>query len=211
MSVYLFDFDGTLVDSMPKYASAMISILDETGTPYPDDIIKTITPLGVKDTALFYIELGVPLSYDEILDRMGIKLLEEYLYNIEAKESVCDTLRVLKSRGDSLNILTASPHTTLDPCLQRIGIFDLFDNVWSCADFEYNKSEPRLYETVSERLSTPISSVIFLDDNPNACRTAKAAGMKVYGVYDATSAEAECEMRSFCDGYIRSFSQLTDA
>jgi HAD superfamily hydrolase (TIGR01509 family) len=208
MSVYLFDFDGTLVDSMPKYASAMVSILDETDTPYPDDIIKTITPLGVKGTALFYLELGVPLSYDEIITRMGEKLIREYLYNIEAKESVCETLRALRSRGDSLNILTASPHETLDPCLRRIGIFDLFDNVWSCSDFEYNKSQTRLYETVSEKLSTPISSVIFLDDNPNACRTAKTAGMVVYGVYDDTSAESESEMRDFCDGYIRYFSEL---
>ena len=29
MSTYLFDFDGTLVDSMPVFISAMLKILDE--------------------------------------------------------------------------------------------------------------------------------------------------------------------------------------
>ena len=42
---YLFDFDGTLVDSMPTYASQMLRILDETGTKYPDDVIKIINYL----------------------------------------------------------------------------------------------------------------------------------------------------------------------
>ena len=30
---YLFDFDGTLVDSMPTFISTMLSILDENNIP----------------------------------------------------------------------------------------------------------------------------------------------------------------------------------
>ena len=63
---YLFDFDGTLVDSMPTYASQMLRILDETGTKYPDDVIKIITPLGYIGTAKYYLELGMPLTFEEI-------------------------------------------------------------------------------------------------------------------------------------------------
>ena len=51
IKAYLFDFDGTLVDSMPTYVSVMLRILDENGVKYEDDIIKTITPLGYKGTA----------------------------------------------------------------------------------------------------------------------------------------------------------------
>ena len=29
--IYLFDFDGTLVDSMPTFSSIMLNILDEYG------------------------------------------------------------------------------------------------------------------------------------------------------------------------------------
>ena len=55
---YLFDFDGTLVDSMPTYISAMLRILDENGITYGDDIIKIITPLGVNGTAEYYLQLA---------------------------------------------------------------------------------------------------------------------------------------------------------
>ena len=43
MKYYLFDFDGTLVDSMPTYAAMMLRILDENKISYGDDIIKIIT------------------------------------------------------------------------------------------------------------------------------------------------------------------------
>ena len=34
MKTYLFDFDGTLVDSMPTYITAMLRILDENNISY---------------------------------------------------------------------------------------------------------------------------------------------------------------------------------
>ena len=37
-NTYLFDFDGTLVDSMPLFASLMLRILDENNVKYENDI-----------------------------------------------------------------------------------------------------------------------------------------------------------------------------
>ena len=54
-TTYLFDFDGTLVDSMPTYVSVMLRILDENNIEYEKDIVKKITPLGYKGTAKYLI------------------------------------------------------------------------------------------------------------------------------------------------------------
>lgn len=51
---YLFDFDGTLVDSMPSFISVMLRILDENDIEYKNDIIKIITPLGYAGTACIF-------------------------------------------------------------------------------------------------------------------------------------------------------------
>ena len=135
MNTYLFDFDGTLVDSMPTYVSSMLRILDENGISYSDDIVKIITPLGLNGTADYFLELGIPLTKEELINVMGKYMLHEYVYNIPAKKNVIEVLKKLKEQGAGLNVLTASPHITLDACLKRLGIFDLFDNVWSCDDF----------------------------------------------------------------------------
>ena len=96
----------------------------------------------------------------------------------------------------------------LDPCLLRLGLYDLFDNVWSCDDFSTTKSDPEIYRMAAARLGRAVEEVTFLDDNPGADKTAKAAGMRVIGVYDDSSAEYEQEMREICDGYIRDFEEL---
>lgn len=208
MKNYLFDFDGTLVDSMPTYVSMMLRILDENGIKYSDDIVKIITPLGYAGTAKYFVEMGLDKPVDELIATMNSYALVAYRDKIGAKKNVIEALKSLKADGCGLHVLTASPHTMLDPCLKRLGIFDLFDNVWSCDDFSTTKADPEIYRMAAKRIGAPVNEIIFLDDNFNADKTAKEAGMIVYGVYDDSSAEFVDEMRRITDRYIMDFSEL---
>ena len=208
---YLFDFDGTLVDSMPTFVSAMLRILDENHIPYEDGIIKIITPLGLNGTAEYYTEqLGVNMSKEQLMSIMKEYMLNAYFYTIPAKPNVISTLRELKNRGASLNVLTASPHITLDACLKRLGMWELFDNVWSCDDFNTTKADPQIYVRAAEKMNTPVENVLFLDDNLNADLTAKSAGMQVCGVYDESSKDYVEQMKTANDYYIYNFQELLD-
>ena len=195
----------------PWYAALMLRILDECGVDYENDIIKIITPLGYGGTAKYFVEkLGVKFSEDELIERMRKYAYDEYAYRIPAKETVIETLRELKSRGADLNVLTASPHSVLDICLKRLGIFDLFTNVWSCEDFGTTKSDPEIYRIAAREIGKPIDEILFLDDNYNADKTAISANMKVCGVYDKSSEEYTEEIKRVSDHYIYDFCELLD-
>ncbi len=209
-NTYLFDFDGTLVDSMPAYVSVMLRILDENNIKYGDDIVKIITPLGYVGTAKYFKELGITMAEEDIVALMNKYAYDEYAYNIPAKENVASVLKKLKESGADLNVLTASPHSVLDICLKRNGIYDLFNNVWSCDDFGTTKADPDIYVQAAERLGKSVDSVLFLDDNYNADKTAKSAGMKVCGVYDKSSEEYVEDMKAVADHYIYDFKELID-
>ena len=210
MKRFLFDFDGTLVDSMPTYVSSMLRILDENNISYEDDIVKIITPLGLLGTANYFIDLGLNMKLADIVALMGKYMLEAYQYHIPAKKNVIEVLRKLKEKGADLNVLTASPHITLDACLKRLGIFDIFNNVWSCDDFGTTKADPEIYLLAAERMGCKPEDVLFLDDNLNADLTAKSAGMMVCGVYDPSSEEYAEEMKAVCDMYIYDFKELLE-
>ena len=101
-------------------------------------------------------------------ERYGVK-------NIETQEQLLEQL--LEQQGASLNVLTASPHITLDACAKRVGLWELFDNIWSCDDFGTTKADPEIYKMAAERIGLPVEDIIFLDDNLGADKTAKSAGM----------------------------------
>ena len=207
-TTYLFDFDGTLVNSMPTFSSVMLRIINEQKLTVGDDVIKTITPLGYNGSARYFRELGCTLSEEALVAMMNDYAFPDYAERIEAKPEVIATLKALRERGDSLNVLTASPHSILDVCLSRLGIFELFDNVWSCDDFATTKSNPEIYKMAAERLGVAVGEVTFVDDNVNAVKTAKDAGAVAYGIYDDSSADYLEEMTSVAKRYLKSFSEL---
>ena len=210
MQTFLFDFDGTLVDSMPSYVSSTLKILEENNISYGDDIIKIITPLGLLGAAKYFIKLGVKKPVEEIVEDMKKYMLDDYFYTIPAKTDVIQTLKKLKSMGANLNVLTASPHITLDACLKRLEIYDLFTHIWSCDDFGTTKADPEIYKMAAEKIGERVENILFLDDNLNADVTAKKAGMKVCGVYDKSSDEYTEEIKEATDYYIYNFSEILE-
>lgn len=207
-ATYLFDFDGTLVDSMPTYVAIMLRILEEYGGTAGPGLVEVITPLGYRGAAEYYRTLGVDAPVEELVARMNALALDAYAHRIPAKPGVAGALAALRQRGAGMNVLTASPHAVLDPCLKRLGLWELFDNVWSCEDFGTTKSDPAIYRMAAQRLGRPVEQVIFLDDNLNAVRTAKQAGMQSWGVYDPSSHAQTDAIKAAADWYLVSLREL---
>lgn len=207
---YLFDFDGTLVDSMSAFVCAVKKILDENHIKYTDDIVKIVTPLGYRGTAEYFQKMGLRKNTDELVNLLIEYSFEDYKNCIPAKKHVVKTLETLKENGSDLNVLTAAPHRLLDVCLKRLEIFDLFSNVWSCDDFGISKTNPEIYIKVAGKLGKNVNEILFLDDNFNADKIAKEAGMSVCGVYDESSKQYVDEIKGITDHYIYDFSELLE-
>ena len=60
----VFDFDGTIMDSMPDWAGKMLNLLNTHHVAYPADIIRTITPLGDGGSARYFTPYARPPSAD---------------------------------------------------------------------------------------------------------------------------------------------------
>lgn len=205
-TAYIFDFDGTLVDSMPYWSAKMLNILEKNNIDYLADIIKKITPLGDLGTANYFKDvLGVKLSVEEMIHQMDDFALPRYREVIKLKAGVADYLQMLKKNNCSINVLTASPHKMLDVCLKRNGIFELFDNVWSCDDFATTKSDPQIYRDAVSKLGVKESETVFFDDNITAIETAASAGLFTVGVYDESGIEFSQQLKEISDVYINTF------
>ena len=193
---------------MPSYISVMLRILDENNISYEKDIVKIITPLGYAGTAKYFVDMGLKMKEENIVALMNKYAYDEYAYRIGEKSNVIETLRKMKENGADLNVLTASPHTVLDVCLKRLGIFDIFTNVWSCDDFGTTKSDPEIYKMAAQHIGKNIEEILFVDDNYNADKTAKQSGINVCGIYDSSSDEYTNDIKGVADYYVYDFSEL---
>ena len=207
--IYIFDLDGTLVDSMPVGIGIVLGFLDEKGIPYPDDIVTTLTPLGYKGSAQYIADhLSGGFGAEKIYEHFKTETLRAYGETIPLKANVKETLEQLKARGCCLNVLTASPQLLTDICLKRLGVYDLFENVWSIEAFGLSKADEAIYVEAAKRLGVDPTECIMADDNLNVLKTAKKVGMATVGVYDDSSKDVMEEMRILADQYVMDFVEL---
>lgn len=205
----IFDFDGTLMDSMPAWAGKMLHLLDSYSVSYPPDIIRTITPLGdAGATAYFQNELGLQLSDEAIAQQLDAYALPRYRDSILPKPGVTAVLRRLQENGVAACILTASPQKMIRPCLARNGLQDAFRFALTCDELGLTKTQPAIYHKTCAMLGSEPSATLFFDDNLLALRTAAAAGLPTIGVYDDSSADDEAAIRAITRRYLRSWSDL---
>lgn len=194
--VYVFDLDGTMVDSMPAWTEVMRGILDSCNADYPDNFIELFTPLGTAGTIdLLKNEWKLELKDEEILRMMDEGMVPMYETDIPLKEGVKQYLKEMKRLGHRLGVLTASPHSMLDVCLKRLGVFDMFEHVFSCDDFKASKSDIKIYDQLADRFGVKKEEIAFFDDNVNVIKTAKQAGVYAVGILDDSGRASHEEMK----------------
>ncbi len=207
--VCLFDFDGTLGNSMPTMVEILFGFLTEYNIPITSELANKLVPLGFAGMAKYYQEeLGVPMPKEEILQTFMRRLVKAYEERICLKPTVKETVKALKEAGFRLCVFTASPHIFIDPCLKREGAYELFDKVWSVEDFGLTKGEETIFVEAAKRLGVKVEDLAVIDDSLTVLKTAKAAGATTVGVYEPTMEKLQEEIRATADFYITEMSQL---
>lgn len=205
----LFDLDGTLVDSSGIWVQIDLDFTARRGLPhtqeYHDFVAHTTAPTAAQYTKEYY---GLQESVEEIMDEWFRQALYEYSHTIRPKPHVRAYLEQCRARKERMAIITSSAPQLCRATLERNGLGDYFETLLFAQEIGLEKKDPALFETAAQNLHLSAGECTLYDDSPLACRGAKAAGLSVVGVYDAVFADAEAEMRTLCDNYIRDFSEL---
>ncbi len=205
---YIFDMDGTLIDSVYSLDRSVKTSLDTQNIKYPENIVEIITPLGYEGAAKYLQSLGVKLTVEEIMQSMKESMIYDYQHTIPLKEHVKELLERLYKDGNTLCVLTASPHFLTDPCLERLCVWDKFAHVFSTDDFGMTKSDVRIYGEVAKRIGFDITDCVFVDDNLINITTAKQSGIGTVAVYDIANASNTDALKQIADRYVHSFDEF---
>lgn len=206
---FLFDLDGTLLDSMPLWNRVYLQTLDRFGKPVPEDYLLHVNHLSVHDGAVYTVQaLDLPASPEDVINTWGMLATEAYRDRVLLKPYAAEFVRLLQADGKTLGIATALPAGYFDVCLERNGVRSCFSGSTSVEEVGRGKDSPAIYLRACEKAgATPCETVVF-EDSLTGAKSAKSAGFFVVGVYDASAEAQRTEMMNTADLYITSYKEL---
>ena len=203
----IFDFDGTLLDSMFIWDTIGEDYLRTLGKEPHENLKETFMTLTLEEAAEYYREhYKVTLSVTEIVDSINAMVEGIYRTKVTLKPGVTDYLRLLKERGVKMCVATVTDRYLVEDTLERLGILHYFSEIFTCAEVGYGKDKPIIYQKALEHLGTAKEETFVFEDSLFALETAKIDGFPTVGVYDMHESRQE-EMKRLADCYVRSFEE----
>ena len=204
----IFDFDGTLVDSMFIWDTFGEDYLRTLGKEPRENLTETFKTFTLEQAADYYrAHYGVTLSVGEIVDGVNEMVAEIYRTKVALKEGVLEFLRDLRSKGVKMCVATVTDRPIVEDVLKKLGIRDCFVEILTCAEVGYNKETPHIYRAALEVLGTKKNETVVFEDALHALMTAKNDGFTVAAVQDMYEAK-QVEMRAVADYYITDYTSF---
>jgi beta-phosphoglucomutase-like phosphatase (HAD superfamily) len=203
---YIFDLDGTLLDSMGLWDQIDIDFLAKRGIAVPPDYMEAISALTFLEVASYTIKrFNLTDSVEGLISEWNSMASYAYGNTIQMKPHAKEYLLALRESGAKLAIATALFPELCSSALRNHGIDSLFHAVCNTAEAGQGKSQPAVFLRTAKELGVPPEDCLVFEDLLAAVKSAKSAGMSVCAVYDKTSANDWDEIKKTADYAIVDF------
>ena len=203
----IFDLDGTLLDSMHVWTRVDEIYFEKRGMTAPPDYGPALAGLSYRESAEYTkARFGFPEPWEEIVREWTELAHEEYALRVELKPGAREYLTALQRAGVKLAVATALPEYLYRPCLERLGILDLFGALCSTDDTGgRGKSNGEVFLLAADRLGANPAQCAVFEDVLEGVRGAKRAGMYAFCVRDAANAQSHAEIETIADQMVESY------
>ena len=187
----IFDFDGTLIDSVPDLADATNAMLITLGkAPYPIETIRNWVGNGSKVLVERALVGKIEVLEGE-LTKAEADHAEQVFFatynNISGSKTVAypdvdSGLKKLKSAGFTLALVTNKPIRFVPKILQSFGWQNLFSEVLGGDSLPVKKPDPTPLLHVCEALNVTPEQAVMIGDSRNDILAGKNANMDTLGL-----------------------------
>jgi len=174
---YLFDCDGTIVDSMPLHYKAWKQILGEWNCEFSEErfyawggmpIVEIISTLNK--------EYGLSMPVETLASRKE-SLYFELLPELRPVPEVVE--HVLAMHGKiPFAVVSGSTRDSVVASLTALRLLDRFDALVCAGDYQNSKPHPEAFLLAAEKLGVPPNACLVFEDTDMGIEAATAAGMK---------------------------------
>ncbi len=190
-SAYIFDLDGTLVDSNQMHVDSWKATADRYGHPCPNP--DYIGKCGMTTQGVIRDLLKWPVDEAEAA-RLGEA--KEDLYRRWIAENGIDPipgavafLKAARLAGIRCAIGSSAPPENIAACLAALDIHDCFEVIVSGNDIANGKPAPDIFLRTAALMDIVAEDCLVFEDSPAGVKAAHAAGMPVVALLTSHTPE----------------------
>jgi HAD superfamily hydrolase (TIGR01549 family) len=184
IEAFIFDVDGTLIDSNDFHAKAWEKAFAKYDKQIPFDKIRPQIGKGA-DTLLpeFLTEAEIEKFGDELADLRGEIFKKEYLKKIKPFPKVRELFQKIKDDGIKIALASSANEEEVEEYKKIANVEDLVEKTTTADDAESSKPEPDIFQAALKLLGNPkLETVLVVGDTPYDAIAATKAKLKIVGV-----------------------------
>ncbi len=185
MKAFIFDLDGTLINSLEDLADAVNLMLVEHGYPQrPLELFPQFIGEGVQKL----VEQALPPEAKTSVNLAALVADYQRYYEATWKnksrpyEGIADVLKTLRQRGLKIAVLSNKPHHFTQLCCDEFFSVGSFDAVLGARDGVPRKPHPQAAHELASQLGVSTSDCAYIGDSGLDMQFAVNAGMLPIGV-----------------------------
>ncbi len=184
IKAFIFDVDGTLIDSNDFHAETWQKALEKYGFEVPLDKIRVQIGKGA-DNFLpeFLTEKEIEEFGDKIADARGDIFKKEYMPRVKPFPKVRELFEKIKADGKKIALASSSKEDEVEEYKKIANIEDLVEKSTSTDDADNSKPDPDIFQSALKLLGNPdLENVLVVGDTPYDAEAATKAKLKIVGV-----------------------------
>jgi phosphoglycolate phosphatase len=170
---WVFDLDGTIVDSHANYFKSLAQVFADFGIDLTENDKAEVLRIAVRDRLEFLKQrLGTEVA-SKALEKLEAHLIEDHL-RTDSFDGIQELLNSLKNRGFILAVWTAREKISALRVLKHIGLDDYFAVCMSGSCVSECKPNPDGLVRIAKELGLQTTDLIMVGDHDNDMLAAKA-------------------------------------
>jgi HAD superfamily hydrolase (TIGR01509 family) len=204
----VFDLDGVLLQSEEVWDTVRERYVRQRGGRYDEQVQRSMMGMSAPEWSRFlHEEAGVPDEPDEINRDVVELMLEAYRRGLPLLPGAADAVR-RTAASFPLGLASSSNREVFEAVLELAGLTHCFRATVSSEEVERGKPAPDVYLEAAQRLAIEPERCAAVEDSHAGIRSAKAAGMRVVAIPNATYPPDE-EALGLADEVVESLDDLT--
>jgi beta-phosphoglucomutase family hydrolase len=185
---YIFDLDGTLVDTMPLHYRAWNRAMQRAGLKQElsEDLFYSLGGVPTRQVAaLLAKHYGLTINVEKVFHEKEALFLE-----LRAEMRLIDAVVAVarKARGHiPMSVASGGPRDIVRHTLEMMKLTELFSVVVTPEDVQHGKPSPEMFLLAAKKMGVAPEKCLVFEDAEPGIQAAEAAGMKWVRVSSRTA------------------------